>query len=519
MPPARRQQPRRKVRDNVPAPRDPSEAELETYYRNLRRHIRQGRMVTFDPHRKQWRNWPRPYAEHADGTISNLHAYQFGSATASFPVLCPHSSNTLRTRAECTMVVHTSPERGDYFRIHNSRHYCDFQIPIPALATLPEMDEYPAMDDWPFSEETRTLSPPPAEQGNRTSDSTSRVSPHLSPLPWEVEPDFHVFFTHEKALQRAEHNPQFIEKVRSAHLTGDYANSHLLSHPAHSSPTHHLLQEWDLDVRPNGQNLVNQHQQFVATGVGFATRNLFSTLGVPDEVWNRVVASAITCSVCHCVYSADGYSDHINEHGYCRNWYEAKYPKTPIRYKVNVTPESVWSASHLADDGEGWWDKKSASRAALLQWNSRIGVSQNVWAVISTMEVFCPACSRMLGAFWALMMHSMSAMSSFNLNNEIITLADPDDGRAAALKDLAEIRATRRRHQLNAWFGRYRCPLCGRRYGSAQGVAYHLLRAKACCPDFGKLKSEVPPEVKEWLSANDWQKLQTKIRRFKCNSV
>ncbi|KAJ8079392.1 hypothetical protein PM082_021900 [Marasmius tenuissimus] len=396
MPPILRQRSRRNPSVSTTTQRDPSQEELKRYRRNLRWHIRQGRMVTFDHNRRQWKHWPRPYIEHEDGTMSNfLPSYRFAAANPP-PVLCPHVLSPNLTTADCTMVVHISPvDAGDYFAINNMSHPCDFRIPIPTLTDLPqEIDDWPPLDQPTFPTFEDEEDEDSLELVITNDLSSSLPSPRPRRLPQDVKPGFQAFFVRERALLRAEYNPKFIEKIGVGHSTGEYMKCGLPSHPVHSISTHDLLREWDLDVNPNGQNLANQHQHFVGTGVGMATRNLFSTRGIPNEVWNTVVASAITCSVCCCVYSADGYNDHIDGHGYCRNWFEPVCSSTPIRCDTSVAPESMWAPGLPGDGEEDWWDKQSASCAALLQWNSRIGISQDVWAVISTMEVFCPDCSR-----------------------------------------------------------------------------------------------------------------------------
>jgi hypothetical protein len=39
-----------------------------------------------------------------------------------------------------------------------------------------------------------------------------------------------------------------------------------------------------------------------------------------------------------------------------------------------------------------WDDSNAPSLAALLEWNSRVGVRRDVWALVSTMEVRCSVC-------------------------------------------------------------------------------------------------------------------------------
>jgi hypothetical protein len=178
-----------------------------------------------------------------------------------------------------------------------------------------------------------------------------------------------------------------------------------------------LLLSWDLTANPNGQNLTNQHQHFVGTGIGFAIRNLHSTLGISLEVWELLRHSAISCSVCLCVFSAEGYQDHLDKEGTCRNWFfpckasgDLIAGNAPLKLidalaapqlqpAGSLTPELVWDINEQKSAAaEEWWDKEGPTRAALLEWNSRIGINQNVWALVSTMGILCQDCSRVRSA-------------------------------------------------------------------------------------------------------------------------
>ncbi|KAK7019444.1 hypothetical protein VNI00_018054 [Paramarasmius palmivorus] len=319
---------------------DPDEVSLKRYQRNLDRHVSEGKMMTFNPRRRRWERWPRPYYETNDGLLGNMHADAFPLVPFQ-PVLCPHSLNPMRKKEDCTMTIHQKLEGTPsfYFQVQNGTHECRFLIPIP------DLKEY---------------TPPMI---------------HCS------------FFTIGRALSRATHDAKVCDALESSYLRGDFQNG--TTHPTQTSQTPPELLAWDLTVNPESQNVANQHQQFVGTGIGFAIRNLHSTRGISLK----------------CMYSVDGYQDHLDGHGNCRNWFVPARPRSKLPAVERLTPEMVWDVADRPEDGsdttstqgevgEEYCDNGAPTRAALLEWNSRVGITKNVWALVSTMGVLCRDCLR-----------------------------------------------------------------------------------------------------------------------------
>ncbi|KAK7029023.1 hypothetical protein VNI00_014733 [Paramarasmius palmivorus] len=326
---------------------DPKAATLQRYQRNLKRHILAGKIMTFNPQHKQWE---RPYfqaSERRSGKIL-IRADQIAILTSK-PVLCPHALNPLRHTRDCTMTIQPnfSGTPSLYLQVCNGSHDCPFRIPIPG-----------SVDELAYV------------YGS------------------------YGFFSLGKSLDRATHNAGECEALESSYTRGDFRYGTRL-HPAHDSSTPPLLLAWDLAVNPNGQNLANQHQHFVGTATGFTIRNLHSTRGISLRVWELLRRSAVSCSVCLCMYSMDGYQDHLDQKGICRNWFSPRLATPLIQKTDNITPDMVWDVVDEQNAAsEEWWDKTAPTRAALLEWNSRIGINKDVWAVVSTMGVLCRECSR-----------------------------------------------------------------------------------------------------------------------------
>lgn len=119
-------------------------------------------------------------------------------------------------------------------------------------------------------------------------------------------------------------------------------------------------------------------------------------------------ASAVDCAVCECTFSRDGYLDHLDGEHRCRNWHEALKGALDCSLcsliivdvftvpRLALLPAPTLSITSVLDvpifEMEKWTDSAAPSLAALSEWNSRVGVRKDVWAIISTMEVQCPTC-------------------------------------------------------------------------------------------------------------------------------
>ncbi|THU90384.1 hypothetical protein K435DRAFT_864325 [Dendrothele bispora CBS 962.96] len=214
--------------------------------------------------------------------------------------------------------------------------------------------------------------------------SRPRPKPHLTS-------EHQGFFTREKNLQRAAYNALIVYRIKDAYRRGRYrSRTKPLMHPVHRHKIHPLMQQWDVSVNPHARNVASQHLKFYDTAIGLAIRNLHSTRGIPIPLWRDVRAQGVICSVCSCVFSCDGYTDHLSAEDVCRNWHAAQQVKNRNLPNKKTPAHTTELEESLHEE---WFDSMAPTMTALLEWNSRVGIPRDVWVLVSTSEKQCLDCN------------------------------------------------------------------------------------------------------------------------------
>ncbi|KAF8076819.1 hypothetical protein FPV67DRAFT_1445383 [Lyophyllum atratum] len=161
-------------------------------------------------------------------------------------------------------------------------------------------------------------------------------------------------------------------------------------HPAaNSNDTHRILQPYDERIYPGCLDSTFQHLTYVSTNIGHAIRELNSNVGIPRTALNVLVSDATTCDACNCIFSLDGYNAHVTGRQ-CGNSISPVQVKTKDVDLDDLQPiplrQFVEAPGHVAE----FMDRPVG--AAYVEWNSRLGVPQDVWALISTAYVECKVC-------------------------------------------------------------------------------------------------------------------------------
>ncbi|KAG6826453.1 hypothetical protein H0H92_015741 [Tricholoma furcatifolium] len=382
-------------------------------------------MSTYDDSTGGWVPWVRPYRQYKNGTMSDVAASGFHRVEPYDHPICPHTHLIKKHRE---MQVHLNqPYRMnrhvDFFRA--TSHVCRFTVVIPRL-NEPLVTQDPVMvaeqlsmaDDEeaeaareqlsydqdhllaPFfapdseDEVTQLLAlqsqslPTPPSSASKTVDKYQKylrdvlINPRVSPLMYLDAQNRETnvipycspghspkpYFRDSVAEARANSDEALISEVQrkqSLMVYYDDPGQHPAADLVH---THPVLEPYDERLYPDCLNTIFQHLQYLYTNLGRAIRELNSTLGIPVVALLVLRSSAVTCSACS-----------SNEHVNLRVVDLDHVSEFPLRTFAKRPSDSA----EFTDAPIG---------AAFLAWNSRIGVPQDVWAVISTAFIRCRTC-------------------------------------------------------------------------------------------------------------------------------
>ncbi|KAJ7482328.1 hypothetical protein B0H11DRAFT_1915246 [Mycena galericulata] len=163
---------------------------------------------------------------------------------------------------------------------------------------------------------------------------------------------------------------------------------------------HPILRVYDNRIYPNCLQRTYNNLNFLYKPLGQAIRDLNSAMGIPYHDYVSLVRSTRSCNGCKGHFSVDGYNAHVQDCK-CTNHpdlslvdeCEASCATFQFRYfKAGLRPKKV---QDTLDTPVG---------AALLEWNSRIGVPIDVWIVISTAIILCERCD-LVRSFSAHLLH------------------------------------------------------------------------------------------------------------------
>ncbi|KAK0496586.1 hypothetical protein EDD18DRAFT_1167186 [Armillaria luteobubalina] len=378
---------------------DPGDALLQRLDNEAQTAHSEGKILTFDVDLCEWKYWQQPCHPLKNGNISAVGAGSF---------MHLHLGKFLNGRRE------------NYFQC--TSHICEFRFTIPNIAGGTEHYLTTAEDINNHYVVTHGL-----EEEEEEDDDTTILSPNSFPLTppssqgpakesWEQDynnsfvhhPDKDLltilvnpraFFKEKVAKARSQNDLVLMTTVKHCHETGFYKDAPA-THPAYrTSPSlcaHSLLEPYDYHLYPNClSQTFSIGCEFLGSGIGNVVRSVCSTLGVPKAAFDHLVADAAICLACSCVFSMEGFNAHISD-GACRNW--------PIRFNVlpmqlDIDDISEIPARKYPPDITVKSNKIVAQEyldhsigAALLEWNSRIGVPQDVWTIVSTAYIECRTC-------------------------------------------------------------------------------------------------------------------------------
>ncbi|KAJ7847229.1 hypothetical protein B0H14DRAFT_3676568 [Mycena olivaceomarginata] len=227
--------------------------------------------------------------------------------------------------------------------------------------------------------------------------SSTGTTPTSSPTPTPLRakgPTLHSSrYSESVARARAISDVRILDVCWDGLFSGQFEtspSSHL-AFPKPGVPTHWVLQPYDEKFYPRCLTRTFQELKFLGTDIGQALQALNSTFGVTCDVLAEIIDDCSTCMGCKCRFSRDGFNDHIRA-GLCGN---RPTPSTiahvprPERLPHDLAIRELPPGKQLGTSAE-FLD--SPIGAVLMEWNSRLGVPLDVWALASTATTECSTC-------------------------------------------------------------------------------------------------------------------------------
>ncbi|KAJ7508000.1 hypothetical protein B0H11DRAFT_1902316 [Mycena galericulata] len=411
----------------VSPPSPPSTGWLSDAFHNLVRiNIDGGRLCTWDHGiTDTWIEVPRPQRVTSKGPV-DLAARSFKKVWMrdGSPFFCPHTTaNGLRYKPLVLRLEGLyNGGVADYFQAVD--HPCAFKVVVPALkqtnylVSWEDRDRYQEENEEEQEEEnTRSSSPissfsssPRPSSQISSSSSVSSNSSSISHLAVEalLNPDPRYgprrqdpfggsrprptpvakgtvlesprmpkpFFSLAVANARKMANIEVMEYILQIDSSGLLAEEPF-THPAWDpEDPHPLLRIYDKRIYPHSLSRTHSHLGFLYKPIGQAIRELNSLLGIPYHDYASIIRSTVACDGCKLHFSPDGYNDHIQE-GHCTNHPDLMCVDECVAFTAVFQFRSFRDGRRPERFQE---TLDTPVGAALLEWNSRVGVPTDVRA-------------------------------------------------------------------------------------------------------------------------------------------
>ncbi|KAJ7432430.1 hypothetical protein B0H11DRAFT_2260711 [Mycena galericulata] len=390
-----------------------------------------GKLCTWDHGiTNSWVEIPRPQRVTSKGPV-DLAATGFKKVWSknNSPFFCPHTKANGQPYKPLVLRLGGLLDGGvaDYFVAPD--HACAFKVVVKPLKesnyllSWEDQDRYQQENEEEYNEEDsiqRSSSPigsfppssPPSSQSSIASaSSVSSTSSSISRLAVEamLAPDPRYGRTSRASLQGSRPNPTPIAAGTSlqsppdARKTADFDtleyihqidSSGVLAedpsvHPAwDTDQPHPLLRVYDKRIYPHCLARTHHHLNFLYKPVGQAIRELNSPLGIPYHDYATMIHMSRSCNSCKAQFSPDGYTAHVQD-GICTN-----HPD--LKQVAECEPSEAAFQFRSFRDGQRPENVQESLDtpvgAALLEWNSRVGVPTDVWVLVCTAIVLCDQC-------------------------------------------------------------------------------------------------------------------------------
>ncbi|KAG6836006.1 hypothetical protein H0H93_012313 [Arthromyces matolae] len=424
----------------------------------LDNHNAEGNIVTYDDAVGGWVDWQRPVRVMKSGAMTDVAASGFHTLGDDFvPPQCPHVEKPDRTMTLHLQRMYGINKKVDFFCA--TSHACHYTVVVPRLnpplvTQDPEViaeqlasvevdgeDSAEAWEEYHYDQDHLQppfLSPSEDEVAELVQLQQLPTPPTSLSLSRKYRDNYDNIFINPRVTPTAytplrSNTPSarpkgvkggnsFFEKsVADARASSAYPEQHPA---ADLKNTHRVLQPYDSTIFPNCLNRTFAHLQYMSTNIGRVIRELHSSIGIRHEALLALISDATTCSACRCIFSVDGFNAHI-ENNTCRNCTSEILilRKVVTLDDVAHVPLRTFAETPSAKTVE-FIDLPAG--AALMEWNSRIGVPQDVWAMISTAYVQCKTCGlcRSFHGDWS---HRDTDGDCLDVGEAVVTPGEEDD--------------------------------------------------------------------------------------------
>ncbi|KAK7015710.1 hypothetical protein R3P38DRAFT_2543392, partial [Favolaschia claudopus] len=219
----------------------------------------------------------------------------------------------------------------------------------------------------------------------------SPIRPTPTPIGGEGSPSRGVRSIHNRQVADARKASdivlmEFIQQIDASGLLKADPSIHPAWDMNNNPPS--ILHVYDRRIYSFTLDQTYAHVEFLYKKLGQLVREMNSVLGIPFRDHATLIRSSRSCVGCLNQFSPHGYEDHRRE-GHCTN-----HPDC-IEVEACKTIDSLIQFRSFRGDARPEFKGETPDTpvgAALIQWNSRLGVPADVWMLISTAVVHCTSC-------------------------------------------------------------------------------------------------------------------------------
>ncbi|KAJ6588084.1 hypothetical protein B0H19DRAFT_1247793 [Mycena capillaripes] len=457
-----RYHPYARLKPLLPLPRREAEHPLSVAHRQLQKiNVDDGELCTWDHGvMNTWKEVPRPQRVTSRGPV-DIAASGFAKFPPKSPFFCPHTKSTGRSYKPLVLRLRGTHEGGIADFYHAVDHECSFKIIVPplktsrVLLTWEDREEYAReqrdydSDESGDEEFAQNLSQTSMSSAASHSSSISNLavnaivdpSPRYGPLHRSSErtrptpigpigagsslvdtPRLKSFYRRSVADARKIADTNIMEYLHEIDASGVLEDD-ATSHPAWDMDNPHpVLHVYDKRIYPLCLSRTNNYLEFIGKPLGQAVRQLNSATGIPYGDYTSLIRSTTSCESCKNHFSHYGYDAHVKD-GRCTNHPdlqevdESDFTEPTFRFRSFRNNKSPKKVGETLDSPVG---------AALLEWNSRLGIPTDVWMVISTAVYHCGTCD-LVRSFPAHRLHLDKKGDCTDPGQEPIARAAEDD--------------------------------------------------------------------------------------------
>ncbi|KAJ7156804.1 hypothetical protein C8R46DRAFT_1196217 [Mycena filopes] len=360
--------------------------------------------------------WHPPHRTTRNGEMTQMAASAYNNVPASKfnGPHCAHAINGFNLAEETLMSAHHTRKRGWFFQA--KQHDCEFILNIPPLGSKnivhpddSELLEDPNAGHWASSGdedesfEFMALDKKTAEAVRRVNEASDRAM--SGPPPYSPGQSLPLY---SSSLMPLSTPPSSSPLAPSSSPLAPFSSPPVASSSSPQSrsrarPSNGTLRPYMSQAAADGRMCygtpgLEVFDLWGMTQLGGQMLSQFnSTMGLPKRTLFRLLVQSLECQGCGCLYSVEGYHDHRRLNSQTREFVCTNTPNlSPVQelqpelaglYDMSTRTYPVGIALPSHSD-----HINSTLGRAWVAWNSRVGVSKDVWAVLSTAWVHCRDC-------------------------------------------------------------------------------------------------------------------------------